>query len=72
MGATGWHYFVPYEADTQAALQSLREKVFKEGTYGSGFPAPDRMRAMLEQRIARSPNPAQARQQMEEMLAKLA
>src|SRR5690348_4643486 len=71
MGATGWHYFVPYDADTQTALQSLREKVFKEGTYGSGVLVPERMKAMLEQRLAETPNPALARQQMEEFMAKL-
>jgi len=33
MGATGWSYFVPYEADVSAALQRLREDVFSRGDY---------------------------------------
>jgi hypothetical protein len=28
MGATGWEYFEPYQVDTSAALQRLRERVF--------------------------------------------
>jgi hypothetical protein len=36
MGATGWKYFVPYEADISAALQRLREDVFARGDYDSG------------------------------------
>jgi hypothetical protein len=36
MGATGWTYFVPYEADIAAALQRLREDVFSRGLYSSG------------------------------------
>ena len=33
MGASGWHYFVPYQSDVMAALHQLREKVFVEGEY---------------------------------------
>ncbi|MYW69173.1 hypothetical protein GTY65_34645 [Streptomyces sp. SID8379] len=33
MGATGWEYYVPYQADTAAALEELRERVFREGDY---------------------------------------
>ena len=33
MGATGWSYFVPYQADVSAALQRLREDVFRRGDY---------------------------------------
>jgi hypothetical protein len=72
MGATTWHYFVPYEADTEAALQRLRKQVFKDGSYGSGVPSPDQMKAMFEEVLARSPNPALARQQMEDAMASLA
>jgi hypothetical protein len=36
MGATGWRYFVPYEADVSAALQRLREDVFNRGDYICG------------------------------------
>ena len=49
MGATGWKYFVPYQADLEAALQQLREKVFAEGQYlsGVGITRPD-MEAALK------------------------
>jgi hypothetical protein len=36
MGATGWSYFVPYEANISAALQRLREGVFARGDYVYG------------------------------------
>jgi len=33
MGASGWEYYVPYEADTNAALEKLRQQVFNSGEY---------------------------------------
>lgn len=33
MGATGWSYFVPYEADMLAALERLQAAVFESGAY---------------------------------------
>jgi hypothetical protein len=33
MGASGWSYFVPYEADISVALQRLRQDVFDRGDY---------------------------------------
>ena len=33
MGASGWHYAVPYQADVNAALQHLRLEVFKADDY---------------------------------------
>lgn len=33
MGATTWTYFTPYDANTEAALERLREQVFREGRY---------------------------------------
>ena len=33
MGASGWVYFVPYQADIEKALQELREAVFQRGEY---------------------------------------
>ena len=33
MGATGWQYFVPYQADIEAALQRLRDEVFASEEY---------------------------------------
>jgi hypothetical protein len=71
MGATTWNYFVPYEADTEGALQRLRQQVFRDGKYGSGIPAPKEMKAAFEQLIAQSPNPELARQQMEQAMAQM-
>ena len=33
MGASGWRYYVPYEADFSAALARLRKQVFASGDY---------------------------------------
>ena len=33
MGAEPWSYFVPYEEDLEAALEKLKEQVFREGAY---------------------------------------
>jgi hypothetical protein len=33
MGATPWHYFIPWQADMNRALQQLREDVFRQGQY---------------------------------------
>jgi len=33
MGSTTWDYFVPYDEDADAALQRLREQVFRKGHY---------------------------------------
>lgn len=33
MGATGWRYFTPYQADIDAALQALRQRVFENDEY---------------------------------------
>lgn len=33
MGASGWGYFVPYQADMQNALNDLRLRVFEKGEY---------------------------------------
>src|SRR5664279_3921906 len=33
MGASGWSYFVPYEADIHTALEKLRQEVFQRGDY---------------------------------------
>lgn len=71
MGATTWHYFTRYQADIGAALQSLRQQVFREDDYGSGIPEPNDMRAVLEELVAQSPNAGLARQQMEEAVARL-
>ena len=45
MGASGWEYVVPYQADMGEALSTLRRRVFAEGSYLSppelGLPAPE-------------------------------
>jgi hypothetical protein len=33
MGASGWSYFVPYDRDVNAALQTLRWDIFRAGKY---------------------------------------
>lgn len=33
MGASGWNYFVPYQADINTALQDLRQTNFSNGEY---------------------------------------
>jgi len=49
MGASGWNYFVPYEADISAALQRLREEVFARCDYafGHGMP-PEQFKKIME------------------------
>ncbi|MBE9040177.1 hypothetical protein IQ235_05145 [Oscillatoriales cyanobacterium LEGE 11467] len=34
MGGNPWHYFTPYRADINSALQALREQEFRAGRYG--------------------------------------
>ncbi|MFC0029647.1 hypothetical protein ACFFMM_08940 [Micromonospora chaiyaphumensis] len=38
MGASGWHYYVPYRPDLQAALAELRRNVFEAGDYWWAVP----------------------------------
>lgn len=38
MGASTWDYFVPYQADLQAALDQLRQHVFETGDYWWAVP----------------------------------
>lgn len=40
MGASGWHYFTPYQPDVGLALQMLREKVFKDRSYQNAIADP--------------------------------
>lgn len=53
MGASGWAYLVLYQADLQAALDSLRRQVFESGDYISpvtwGLTAPESAEALAEQ-----------------------
>lgn len=36
MGATGWRYYVRHQPDVDAALQELRQDVFRRGEYETG------------------------------------
>ncbi|WP_110519303.1 hypothetical protein [Herpetosiphon llansteffanensis] len=36
MGASGWSYFVPYQADVQAAFEQLQAEVLKSGDFSKG------------------------------------
>jgi hypothetical protein len=47
MGATGWDYFVPYEANISTALQRLREAVFARGDYESDEGLTEEMRRSM-------------------------
>jgi hypothetical protein len=38
MGASGWHYYVAYQPDLQAALDELRRSVFETGEYWWAVP----------------------------------
>lgn len=53
MGASGWEYLVPYQADLQAALNDLRRRVFESGDYVSpvtwGLTAPESVEALAQQ-----------------------
>lgn len=40
MGAEPYFYFVPYNADVNAALQTLREREFRAGRYNPVMPFP--------------------------------
>src|SRR5262245_46343637 len=40
MGASGWHYSVPYREDVEAALQELRQATYDAGDYYKDPPDP--------------------------------
>ena len=52
MGASGWEYVVPYEADLQAALDGLRRQIFAAGEYISpvtwGLSVPESLDALCD------------------------
>jgi hypothetical protein len=41
MGGEPWFYFVPYEADINSALQTLRRREFQAGRYNPVTPMPE-------------------------------
>jgi hypothetical protein len=48
MGAEAWDYFVPYEADIQAALDKLRQREFRAGRYRGSEAHPATIEEVLE------------------------
>jgi hypothetical protein len=69
MGATGWSYFVPYEADISAALQRLREDVFTRGDYVYGHGVTDDQRKAILEKVRPEMDPWM--QKVQEEAAKL-
>jgi hypothetical protein len=51
MGANPWHYFTPYRADLNAALQNLKEQEFRAGRYGFDYEF-DQIQSALQGAIA--------------------
>lgn len=54
MGASGWNYLVPYQADLAASLDALRRQVFAEKDYvdpesGYGIPSPETVEGLWEE-----------------------
>jgi hypothetical protein len=58
VGASGWEYVVPYQADLSAALAALRQRVFEQGDYLKpsfygevfGVPDPDSLEDLNQER----------------------
>ena len=48
MGAEPWDYFVPYEANIQAALEKLREREFRAGRFRGSEDQPATIAEVLE------------------------
>jgi len=51
VGASGWSYFVPYQADIEAALQNLRQEAFAQGNYYNPIdsdPGPQTMEELIQ------------------------
>jgi hypothetical protein len=71
MGASGWSYFVPYEADISAALQRLRNDVFARGDYATaeGTIASIDWQAAAKQNVEWARNPDLPPQTRESYLA---
>lgn len=51
MGASGWSYFVPYEADISAALRRLREDIFARGDYLFGDGVTEEARKAILEKV---------------------
>ena len=48
MGAEPWDYFVPYEANIQAALEKLREREFRAGRFRGSEEQPATIAEVLQ------------------------
>jgi hypothetical protein len=67
MGATTWDYFAPYDKDVGAALQRLREQVFREGRYERFTLPPEELDTFQGKPRALDPNaPPDQQMQMQE------
>jgi hypothetical protein len=55
MGATTWDYFTPYDADAGAALQRLREQVFREGSYERVTLSPEELESVKPKPVVVDP-----------------
>ena len=69
MGATGWRYFVPYEAEISAALHRLREDVFARGDYMHGHGVTEDERKIILEKVRPEMDPWM--QKVQEEAAKL-
>src|SRR3974390_2938381 len=67
MGATTWDYFTPYDKNAGAALQRLREQVFREGRYERFTLPPADLEAFREKPGTVDPSaPLEQQMQMQE------
>ena len=67
MGATTWNYFTPYDDDAGAALQRLREQVFREGRYERFTLPPEELESFQEKPGVVDPSaPLEKQMQMQE------
>ena len=72
MGATGWDYFVPYQADVTAALQRLKYDIFAQGRYeyDEGF-SQAALHSAQERLASFTPDPKKSLAQMQKYLARI-
>jgi len=64
MGAEPYYYFVPYQADINAALRTLRQREFEAGRYNPVMPFPSRFLPLGPD----SPSPGRRHDSIEEAL----
>ena len=57
MGAEFWSYFVPYQEDIQAALETLREQEFRAGRFWQPSETPPGLFGRMLGRLSSKPSP---------------